>query len=106
MSMTIEEYNAITKDLLANVSDVGTVSQYLMQLTDDYSATLAELANANQRAEELTIANESLRNANMELFLKIGKTDPTPKGEEDENEDEDEEKLNFDDLFNDKGELK
>ena len=45
--------------------------------------------------------NETLRKANMDLFLQIGKKNP-----EDTNGQPEPKKLSFNDLFNEKGELK
>ena len=58
------------------------------------------LSNSNA---EYVRANEQLRSANMKLFTQIGaepvKTETKPQEEEPK-------KLSFDDLFNEKGELK
>ena len=53
---------------------------------------------------DLTAKNENLQAANMALFLKTGKTAAT--GENEEETAEEENKLEYADLFDEKGELK
>jgi hypothetical protein len=70
----------------------------------DYD-TLQTLTNSNN---QLTKDNENLRSANMKLFTRLGKgesddiADPNGTGIKDKPET----KLKFEDLFNEKGEIK
>lgn len=101
--MTYEEHTELIQQIRTNLEDEGKVSNLLAQLSDDYQETLSNLNDATRTSEELTQANEKLREANLDLFLKVGS-----KKEEPENKlkEEDEEIKSFDDLFDDKGMLK
>ena len=58
----------------------------------------------NTSVQELTTANESLRAVNTKLFLQVGASEK--KEQEEEKKEEENKPLPFDDLFNEKGELK
>jgi hypothetical protein len=98
--MKPEEFKAKVAEILKNHADQAAVSTALAELTEDYDKEAAEKATALSTAEKLTADNEKLRQANMNLFLKVGETktedkkppvDATPK---------------FDDLFDADGNLK
>lgn len=98
--MKVEEFNAKVKAILENHTDQATVSTILSELVDDYTAEDAIKTAATKTAQELTTANEQLRQANMNLFLKIGSVkepDPTPQPDT---------TPKYEDLFDDKGNLK
>lgn len=77
--------------------------ELLVQLQEECSADYDELADVKQRNESLTADNESLRSANMKLFLKVGEqresSEPKPV-------EEDKPKREFKNLFNEKGGIK
>lgn len=83
--------DAERRTLLADLIEEGGA------IYDDY--TTAETARAAAVED-----NEKLREANMKLFLKVG--DPGKPAEEKPKEDKEPPKLNYGDLFNEKGELK
>ena len=72
--------------------------------SSDYDS-LAELTTKN---ETLTSDNEKLRDANMKLFLRVGesKTDAESNKDRTGLEDKTPKKLDFKDLFNEKGGIK
>jgi hypothetical protein len=70
--MKPEEFNARTQDILKNLTDQATVSTILAELVTDYNNEATEKATAKTTAEKLTSDNEKLRQANMDLFLKLG----------------------------------
>lgn len=105
--MTRDEHKAITDQLLQMVTpeQQAAASGLLVQLVDDYGATLDTLSEASATADRLTENNEALRKVNADLFLKVGHTIPN-KPEETPNEGQGEEsKLTYEALFNEKGEL-
>lgn len=99
--MKPEEFNAKTQEILGNLTDQAKVSTVLSELIEDYNAVIAEMETARTTAEKLTADNEKLRQANMNLFLKVGET----KKEEETKQDEDN-KPTFEDLFDEDGNLK
>lgn len=100
--MTIEEFNQIASEILGNISDVGSVSQNLERLRSAFGEQFAAAEAAAAEANDLKTRNESLQKANMELFLKIGES-AVPESESDAEEPE---AMDFEELFNEKGELK
>lgn len=74
------------------------------EVTKDYD-TLDTLTSDN---ETLKTEREKLRQANMELFLKVGHVKDPNKTKEDETgiKENENEKKSFNDLFNEKGDLK
>lgn len=99
--MKPEEFNAKTQEILSNLTDQAKVSTVLSELIEDYNTVTAETETARTTAEKLTADNEKLRQANMNLFLKVGET----KKEEETKQDEDN-KPTFEDLFDENGNLK
>jgi hypothetical protein len=107
--LTNEEHTQIIQQIATNLGDQARVTELLTQLSDDYTETTAKLTDYDTRVPQLEQDMESLRSANMKLFLKVGAEikDPTPptpptppieKGEEDKDP--------IANLFNEKGELK
>lgn len=102
------------QDFLNTVTQIGTCEDDVQrrtllatlqeEVTKDYDAH----ETAAQTAERLVKENETLREANMKLFLQVG----SPKSEEDQKKDitgieeKKKEKLSFNDLFDEKGGLK
>jgi hypothetical protein len=80
--MKPEEQKKILADILSSRDDQAKVSELLTQLSDDYGAINAESVLAKAEAEKLKKDNESLRDVNMRLFLKVGVVpaqDPDPE---------------------------
>ena len=105
--MTREEHKAAVQNIMRMIASEhqAAASEALATLTSDYEQTLTQHETAQADVQRLTSDNEALRSANMQLFLKVGNTNPTtppttPPEQEEENT------LSFADLFNEKGELK
>lgn len=101
-------------EFLEMVKQIGTVEDEverrtkLTELTDSVSSIFdsnVELMEKNKQFEE---DNEKLRNANMQLFLKVGANKTEKEVQEDQvgKVEEEKEPRKFDDLFDDKGNLK
>lgn len=96
-------------DFLSKVNEIGTCEDeatrrtLLAGLSDDVSEVFDNAENLSRAVDTLTESNESLREANMQLFQRIGSkkdsedTPPTPPEQP---------KREYKNLFNDKGELK
>ena len=102
--MTREEFNSKASELLANVADTGKVSEILDEQRTGFKDEVTKGETAAAAVIELTEKNENLQAANMALFLKTGETAAT--GENEEEQEQEENKLEYADLFNEKGELK
>lgn len=106
--MTRDEHKNILNDLLklSTPDNQASISEILTRLSEDYEQVLNESETASNRVTELTANNEKLRSVNADLFLKVGTTDKKTVHTETETEENQGEELTFDNLFNDKGELK
>ena len=76
--------------------------ELIAALIEDGGADYDSFATASQERDQLRSDNETLREANMKLFLRVGtKKDPDPQPG-----DPPKEKPKFEDLFNEKGGIK
>ena len=106
---------------LKKIKEIGTCEDdaqrrvLLTEINDEVSNVFDENENLKTANEDLTTLNdqfkndnETLRQANMKMFLKIG--EDKPEGETTKNStgitNPVEDKKNFEDLFNEKGGLK
>lgn len=99
--MKPEEFKAKTAEILQNLNDQAKVSTILAELTTDYDGVTVDITTAKSTAEKLTADNEKLRQANLDLFLKVGTTKPA----DDKKPDEDK-TPKYEDLFDKDGNLK
>ncbi len=101
-------------EFLEMIKQIGTIEDEverrtkLTELTEGVSNIFdsnVELMEKNKSFEE---DNEKLRNANMQLFLKVGANKTEKEIQEDQvgKVEEEKEPRKFDDLFDDKGNLK
>jgi hypothetical protein len=82
--MKPEEQKKILAEILNSREDQGKVSELLTALSDDYGVINAEHDLAIANANKLKADNESLRDTNMRLFLKVGVPAPEEKTAEPE----------------------
>jgi hypothetical protein len=100
--MKPEEFKAKTAEILENLTDQAKVSEILAELKEDYDKEAAEKATFKTTVEKLTTDNEKLRQANMNLFLKVGDSKPA-----DEQKKQPEDNIpKYEDLFDENGNLK
>lgn len=101
--MKPEEFSALANDIIANLNDQAKVTTIMATLIEDNNKMNADTLSAMETAKKMTEDNEKLRQANMSLFLKVGEAKPEdktpPKTPEDNTP-------KFEDLFDDKGNLK
>ena len=89
--MTIDEYTSLTRELASGDADEARTSRILVSLTDAFTESSSNLENAQNEITKLTDSNTSLKQANYELFLRIGSkpsdqpdtSEQTPKTPED-----------------------
>lgn len=101
--MKKEEYTAKIMEIKEKIHDTddGKITDLLADLSDDYGAVLAQIDEINLQNEKLKHDNDSLRESNMRLFLRIEKAP-----EENQPSQKEPQKRTYENLFDDKGELK
>lgn len=104
--MELAEHKQITTDILQQIpADAqAKISELLTKLTTDYTSITADMDKAVKTAEKMTLQNEELRQANMNLFLQIGQQPSQQK--QNKIEEKKEEVDPFKDLFDKNGNLK
>jgi hypothetical protein len=103
------EVNIMTKqEYTERLQAIGTEAdetqrrELIAQLIDDGGADYDSFESTSAERDQLRSANETLREANMQLFLRVGsKSEPDQKPG-----DPPKEKPKFEDLFNEKGGIK
>ena len=94
--------------LSARITEIGTCEdetqrrELLTQLQEEVNGDYDRLTELETTNSQLTSDNESLRSANMKLFLRIG----DHKAQEDDPLGDGKEKREFKNLFNEKGGIK
>lgn len=108
--MTRDEHKAAIQSLHGMIASehVAEASELLTRLSDDYGATLTSSEQAAANVTRLTEENDKLLKANGRLFMQVGQTKQETHKDDKPGNDEgkEEQKLSFDDLFDEKGELK
>ena len=102
------------EEILAQITAIGTCESeaerrdMLAGLSDEVTAAFDSIDTLTQTNASLTNDNESLRSANMRLFLRLGEQKDDKERFKDETglDDKKQEKRKFEDLFNEKGGLK
>ena len=103
------------EELLARINAIGTCEDegerrtQLDSFRDDINTLFDENERLQTENENITNANENLRSANMDLFLQLGEQKSKKeitKSETGADPDPEPQKRKFEDLFNEKGELK
>lgn len=106
--LTREEFKQSIQKMLgfASPEKQAEASELLTTLSDSYEESITEGETAAKTITELTANNETLRNVNSKLFLRVGETEkqihkdnPSPA------EDEPILDMKYENLFNEKGEL-
>ena len=98
--MTREEHAQLLAGMLEAPGDVAVLSKGFASLSEDYAGTLANSVLATEQIAQLTKANEDLVKQNMDFFQKIAVVpDEISELTPDEN-------LKFENLFDEKGNLK
>lgn len=93
---------------IGQLEDVADIRVKLAELSDNMAVEFASLDSLKETNEKLTSDNEKLRSANMELFLRVGtnKSEEEIKEETIGKEEKETEPRKFENLFDEKGNLK
>lgn len=102
------------QEFLSRISAIGSCDddvqrrELLAQLSDEASKDYDNLATLTETNATLMNDNETLRSANMKLFLRVGEERSVGEKQKDETgiDGKEKEKRSFDNLFNEKGGLK
>lgn len=85
------------------LEDAAQMRTALAEMRDDVTAVFDSNEELTQQNQQFATDNESLRSANMRLFLQVGtQREPEPPAPEPPKP----EKMSFDALFDDKGNIK
>lgn len=99
------------QDFLNRVTEIGKCDdeaqrrELLTQLSEEASKDYEKLETLTKTNETLLNDNEALRSANMKLFLRVGNAKEGNEDGDNHNENNDK-TLTYENLFNEKGELK
>lgn len=108
--MTNDEHKLLIQNIVKNIDNQAELTSLLSDLSKDYTEVLAERNTYKKSNETLISDNENLRQTNMKLFLQVGGTEEKIKDEAQKvspvTEEPTEEIAKYEDLFNEKGELK
>lgn len=92
------------KEKVHEMDTDGSITQILADLSTDYGALLTQIDEIKLQNESLEKNNATLRDANLNLFLKVNDQPNTaPKTEDQSGTDE---PKKYENLFDEKGELK
>lgn len=101
------------QEFLDRITEIGTCEddvtrrELLTALSDECANDYDTISSLTETNNNLLADNEKLRSANMQLFLRVGES--KSKGEKLKDEtgiDPEKEPKKFEDLFNEKGEIK
>ncbi len=106
--MDRNEHQGILDQLLTMVTpeNQANASELLVQLADGFNGVFTSNEDLTATNEKLTTDNERLRKVNTDLFLKVGEPNKDEKTPTQKKIEQEENKLPFEDLFNEKGDLK
>ena len=106
--MTREELAKLIQELhgFSTPENQARTSEILTTISEGFENTLTASEQAQTRVSELTANNETLRDVNAKLFLKVGSKPSEPIADpEPPKQTEPDAPISFDTLFNEKGEL-
>ena len=99
------------EEMLQHIQSIGTNEneaerrEMLATLQEEVGNLFTNNETLTNQNTQLTTDNETLRSANMKLFLRVG-AEKGEGGRDKPGEDKPDKKLSFNELFNEKGELK
>lgn len=103
--MTPEEIRNVLTEIGTD-EDEASRRDKLATVSEEVRILAENCENLQNNNNILTADNEHLRSANMKLFLQLGNDKNTNTGNEEEEKNKENEKRKFEDLFNDKGDVK
>lgn len=103
MKHDLNTFTEHTTAITDNVGDQSVITDQLATLLEVFSDNLAEGIEYEKKIPELEDEITKLKDANMQLYLRLSAEN---QKKEEEKEEQEEETLTFENLFNEKGELK
>lgn len=112
--LTKEEFIAKSIEITENITNQAKVNTLLHEMTSGYDKVIDENSNLKSLNESLTKSNNELKESNMDFYLKLQNQNKDLEKEEKENqkdslegaEDKEQPKMNYEDLFDEKGDWK
>jgi hypothetical protein len=77
--MTYEEFLALTTKVAQNLTNQGVVTETLARLGDAYKSLSTNHASLTEQSTAMTNQINSLKEQNMNLFLRVGQPVTNPK---------------------------
>lgn len=102
MKHTIDEFNELSLNISENIGEQEVITGALANMVSMFSETIAEGISHEDKISELSDENNRLKDANMNLYLKVAQITPN----EEYNKKVEKEKMTYEELFDEKGELK
>lgn len=78
---TLDSFRTFSDDIIGANGDQATITSRLADMQDAFTDSIARLTKAEHDAEEIGKENERLRQANLDLFLRVGESARTPQVE-------------------------
>lgn len=102
------------QEFITRMTAIGTCTddvqrrEFISALREEAESDYDRIDTLTAQNETLSNDNETLRSANMKLFLRVGSSKDEGERSKDETgiDDKPKDKRKFDDLFNEKGEIK
>ena len=105
--LNLNEHNdLITKALDDSNNNLPELSNKLLEVKTNYYEVINEIDLRNEEIEKLKNTISDLQKINSNLFSKIGTSVNDDDDNDDDNDDDDDKTLSYDELFDEKGELK
>lgn len=71
---TVDDFSKFTQDVLEAKGDQATLTSIMADMQTTVTNAMAAAVKSSENEQRITAENERLRNANMELFLRVGDT--------------------------------
>lgn len=100
--MTYDEHEALLIQVSKANGDVGSITEALQSLRDNYRLTRDSYDAGRTELEALNDKYKELEQKNLDLFMRISAEDKKEDESEDTEKDSDSGELSYDDLFDEK----
>ena len=97
--MTYDEHEALLMQIANAGGDVGSVTEALQSLRDNYRLTDDEIRDSAEKIQSMSNDYEKLQKQNLDLFMRVTNEKTKEDEEEDIKKDDEVEELSIDDLF-------
>lgn len=97
--MTYDEHEALLIHIANAGGDVGSVTEALQSLRDNYRLADDEIRDSAEKIQSMSDEYEKLQKQNLDLFMRVSSEKTKEDEEEDIEKDDEVEELSIDDLF-------